>query len=79
MDLEVPTTSAPNLWVTLSMFCPYTYRWGDEIPKRGETSPTVWSPGSAQKAVYVMQFLMKGKNFFKAHHIYIWKADNNVA
>ena len=25
-----------------------------------------------------MQFLMKGKDFFKAQQIYIWKADKDV-
>ena len=61
---------------------PYTYRWGDEIPKRGETMPAMRSPGLAQKGVYVMQFLMKGKDFFKAQqiyiYIYIWKADKGA-
>ena len=65
------------------MFCPYTYKWGDEIPKRGETLPAVRSSGLAQEGVYVMQFLTKGKDFFKAQHIYIyiyiWKANKDVA
>ena len=47
------------------MFYPYTYRWGDEIPKKGETLLAVQSSGLTQNGVYVMQFLMKGKDFFE--------------
>ena len=43
------------------------------------TTLAVWSPGSAQNGVYVMQSLMKGKDFFKAQQIYIRKADKGVA
>ena len=49
------------------------------------TTLAAQSLGSAQKGVYVMQFLMKGKDFFKAQHIYIyiyiyiWKANKGVA
>ena len=36
-----------------------------------------------KKGVYVMQFLMKGKDFFSKHsiyiYIYIWKMDKGVA
>ena len=42
----------------------------------------MWNPGLAEKGVNVMQFLMNGKDFFKARHIYIyiyiWKADKDV-
>ena len=87
MDPEVPTTLALKLTMgnTVDVLGPYTYRWGDEIPKRGETMPAVRSPGSTQKGVYVMQFLIKGKDIFKAQriyiyiYIYIWKEDKGVA
>ena len=39
----------------------------------------MWGSGLAQKGVYVMQSLMKGKDFFKAQQTYIWKAGKGVA
>ena len=62
------------------MFYPYTYRWGDEIPKRGETSLAGTEPRFGSKGCIVNAILNEGERFFQGTaYIYIWKADKDVA
>ena len=54
----MPTKLAPNLTMgnMTDVLGSIHLQMGDEIPKRGETTPVVWSRSSTQKGVYSCNF-----------------------
>ena len=58
MGPEIPTTLALKLTMgnMTDVLGSIHLQMGDEIPKRGETMPAVWSRSSAQKGVYSCNF-----------------------